>query len=479
MGHQHHFLSRLDRVSLPHVELALSLYRDPDLVRFVIANVRLPDAAERVAVSLEHPERGPFLVVTRDGRFVTCLGEGMSPGELPIITRGQLDGITAKSSDIRGRMEGYQKLAAQAGGFGQLARRLYNAADELSREELVALSALQPLYPFAIFKHYVGLAAELTSARDLLVKQLRKSDNLKPRFREMLRDYWNTAWMLGHMAVLAAMDGRSVIDALPEPVKDALFASSYSWPAVRQGVVALAVRGVWGAARIGKALLPTYKRLYAGAASKLTVLDHGMSLAAIGLRHTRLGAEVQKAIAAGPAVDRTTPQGTFVGAVADVLRRSTEDIVASPEEYTEIQRAHGAHCAVLLTRDVPKDSRFRFERPEDVPEDLAMTLAVNVGWSFLDDATALAHMIACLPWIARAAPESLYLPGDFVRAIHVPWRQELALGMLRSYRDQYGKPGAPRRPEGPARKGPCPCGSGKKYKRCCGAAGDPGAADDE
>jgi uncharacterized protein YchJ len=28
MGHDHHFLSRLDRVSLPHVELALSLYRD-------------------------------------------------------------------------------------------------------------------------------------------------------------------------------------------------------------------------------------------------------------------------------------------------------------------------------------------------------------------------------------------------------------------------------------------------------------------
>ncbi|WP_080682074.1 SEC-C metal-binding domain-containing protein [Sorangium cellulosum] len=26
---------------------------------------------------------------------------------------------------------------------------------------------------------------------------------------------------------------------------------------------------------------------------------------------------------------------------------------------------------------------------------------------------------------------------------------------------------APRQ-EGPSRKGPCPCGSGEKYKRCCG-----------
>src|SRR5437868_5822278 len=119
-GHQHHFLSRLDRVSAPQVELALSLYRDVPLLRFILEKARLPEGAERAAISLEHPAEGPFIVVTRDGKFVTCLGKGMSPGELPIITRGQLDGIAAKAEDLRERMEVCNKLSGERGGTAKL-----------------------------------------------------------------------------------------------------------------------------------------------------------------------------------------------------------------------------------------------------------------------------------------------------------------------------------------------------------------------
>jgi uncharacterized protein YecA (UPF0149 family) len=42
---------------------------------------------------------------------------------------------------------------------------------------------------------------------------------------------------------------------------------------------------------------------------------------------------------------------------------------------------------------------------------------------------------------------------------------ELALAL---YRDDERQP-APR-PTGPTRNGLCPCGSGKKYERCCAAA---------
>ena len=44
------------------------------LLRFVLSAVTLPEAADRVAVSLDDPVQGPFLVVTRTGDFVTCLG---------------------------------------------------------------------------------------------------------------------------------------------------------------------------------------------------------------------------------------------------------------------------------------------------------------------------------------------------------------------------------------------------------------------
>ena len=43
-GHAHHFLSRLDRTSAAETELALSLYRDPALLRSIIELVR-PDRA--------------------------------------------------------------------------------------------------------------------------------------------------------------------------------------------------------------------------------------------------------------------------------------------------------------------------------------------------------------------------------------------------------------------------------------------------
>jgi hypothetical protein len=78
MGHDEHFLERLDRVASDHMALALGLYRDHELVRYILTHLRLPEAAERIAIALEDGGFGPHVVVARDGGFVTCLGPGMS-----------------------------------------------------------------------------------------------------------------------------------------------------------------------------------------------------------------------------------------------------------------------------------------------------------------------------------------------------------------------------------------------------------------
>src|SRR5262245_1713350 len=114
-----HFLSRLERVARPQVELALSLYRDPDLVRVLLRNVGLPEQHERVALSLDHETEGPFVILTREGRFVTCLGQGMAVDDLPIITRQKLDSTTAKLEDFRTRLAAAKKIAGEE-GLGQL-----------------------------------------------------------------------------------------------------------------------------------------------------------------------------------------------------------------------------------------------------------------------------------------------------------------------------------------------------------------------
>jgi hypothetical protein len=44
-GHDVHFLERLERLSTPETELALSLYQDPHLIRALLEQIRLPESA--------------------------------------------------------------------------------------------------------------------------------------------------------------------------------------------------------------------------------------------------------------------------------------------------------------------------------------------------------------------------------------------------------------------------------------------------
>jgi hypothetical protein len=126
-GHDVHFLERLERLSTPQTELALSLYQDPLLIRALLEQIRLPDGAARVALSLADGDRGPFVVVARDGHFVTCLAEGMSPGDHPVIARGQLDAIARRVDEVRNRFDAVQQLAGRHGNVFALLGRIFSA----------------------------------------------------------------------------------------------------------------------------------------------------------------------------------------------------------------------------------------------------------------------------------------------------------------------------------------------------------------
>jgi hypothetical protein len=105
MGHDVHFLSRLERLSLPHVELAMSLYNDTPLLRFILDSLKISDSADRIALSLGDDARGPFLVLQRDGHFVTCLAEGMVPVGLQVVPRSHVEALAQRIQDLRLRME--------------------------------------------------------------------------------------------------------------------------------------------------------------------------------------------------------------------------------------------------------------------------------------------------------------------------------------------------------------------------------------
>ncbi|CAN98000.1 hypothetical protein predicted by Glimmer/Critica [Sorangium cellulosum So ce56] len=459
MGHQHHFLSRLDRVSLPHVELALTLYRDHGLVQYLLGCVKLPDGAERVAIALDDPERGPFLVVTREGRFVTCLGAGMRTGDLPVITRGQLDGLTAKVADLRARMAAANALAGPRGHTAQLLDRIFHAGPDLSREEFVGISAFRPLFGFEFLRAFFGSVTELDELRGALLRIEHPKRTLTP----VLRRYWDLFWAVGHLAALAFMDGRALIESLPEELD--LSTSCLAWGASRQGSVALALRGFRGVAKIGKAQLRACKTAFDEAASPLRLVTSVGSLIALGVGHARLRAEVRKVLSA----PRDLSGAHFHESLLTLFRTTADVVFDEPESAAAVQRELGSHMAVALTRRLAAGDPLRFEREEDVPEALAMTLAVNTRQSFVDDAEVMALTMLFVPWAVRAEPEQLYLPRELIRVVHTRWTPEATMQLLAPLREHYHpkKAQAPRR-EGPSRKGPCPCGSGEKYKRCCG-----------
>ncbi|MBM4320013.1 MAG: hypothetical protein FJ125_08620, partial [Deltaproteobacteria bacterium] len=134
MQHAEHFLTRLDRLVGSEVDLALDLYRDPELVHAVLGTATLPEGSERVAISLEDLSQGPFIVVTRDGHFVTCLGRGMRPGDHPVVTRSQLDACVRQVSRLREKEVLAQQMKSGERQSRQLLRRLLLTAYAVSRE---------------------------------------------------------------------------------------------------------------------------------------------------------------------------------------------------------------------------------------------------------------------------------------------------------------------------------------------------------
>ncbi|MBI5479467.1 MAG: SEC-C domain-containing protein [Deltaproteobacteria bacterium] len=135
----------------------------------------------------------------------------------------------------------------------------------------------------------------------------------------------------------------------------------------------------------------------------------------------------------------------------------------------EVARLVGQERCVELGAHLPPGSPHRYEQPADVPAALALAVAASEPGLFLGDRDQTMRLIVCLPWVARAPAEELYPPADFVRATSRPWRPEDARAILDRLCWLYAYDVPRHAAKAPGRNEPCPCGSGKKYKRCCGA----------
>jgi hypothetical protein len=463
MGHDIHFLQRIERLSPAQADLALTLYRGPGLVAHALGSVLLPEGAERVALALEDRPAGPHVIVTRDGHFVTCLGAGMAVTDCPVVSRAQLD----RASE---RIELLRAALAQRGETRRLCVRLLDGGSGLSREDFLALATLVPI----LGGEYVATAVELTRFLVKVHQNYRRHwyRKITPLVREELHLYWTSQWAVGHLAALCG--------ERPEDVRALCLRGQNDYQAFMKGLIEFAqfcmstpivMRGAWAAARAGRTLLPWLRQKLQESRSRVDVLMAGLPLVTVGLRHRRAHAEVAKALA--------SQRRRLQGPAREPEHEQMETLVVQLEQlmdpaYHELRgrdhRAFGASMYAAFTERLPADSPMRITRPEDVPEDLALTILMNFDGDLYGNNEDIWRTLTVLPWLSAASGADMYLPAQFFESCGPLFSAEATLKRLDSYYRYYRLDEPARAEERPGRNQPCTCGSGKKYKRCCGAA---------
>jgi len=206
----------------------------------------------------------------------------MRVGDTPVVTRLDLDGFIARVADHRARAAARERLFGPQGETQAIVRRVLDAGDELSREEFVAVSSIAPLLRRDLAILQVQTARDLAEARAILLRTLKRTDKLRPPYRDALRSYWRELWAVGHLSVLAAMDGPELCDELPAIAPEAC--AIFSLQAVEQGISAVALKGLWAASRLGTPMIQGYRSVLGAQTSWLQMLDAALGLTLLGFR---------------------------------------------------------------------------------------------------------------------------------------------------------------------------------------------------
>jgi hypothetical protein len=415
----------------------------------------LPVEERRVALALHPAGGGPFIVVTRDGNFVTALGAEMTPKNTTILSRAQVDAFSARVEDARARLELAKDLVPPGKQPEDVMRLLMTRPWGLSREEFSAIAAWVPLFAGRFYREAVEHLTDMDDVRTKFLTQPPKTRRSLPRARSAMELVWNTTHGIGARFALAAMGDLAWAERLADAWQSDAGPTFF---ATRERVHSVAMRGAWAAARMGRPFIPLYKRLLGTPGNLFVRFDAALAMTAIGLRHARHRDEARRIV------------GTMVGSADDWNLEWTREIVRASEEAFEDPEGalkgvaeHGAEILVASAADFAEGSTFRFTRAQDVPRDLALLVAANGAHESVSP-----FALQSLPWVAKLeSAEELYYPEELERALRVDWTLDLI--------EQVYARGLPEKPKpatraGPAlgRNDPCSCGSGAKFKRCCG-----------
>jgi hypothetical protein len=465
LGHAHHFLERLDRVKGEQLEFALELYRDHEAVAYVLDHVTLPEGTGRVALAIADEKEGPFVLVTREGRFVTCLGEGMHHDH-PVVARPRLDALLGKVAEKRARKEFAQRELRPDEEEGDLFHRILARGSRFSREDFVAVTSFEPMLGLAPYMITMDIALEILKLRPAMAHGAHIVD-IKGSTVKTFEKLDRLEWSIAHLCVLAGAAERRTLDAIIDSASVRIASPGYA--CVMNAGSTFFLRAAYFAARLGKNAIPIYKKAYDTQPDWMAQLDAGLGLGAIALRHSGTMAEVRRALSGyGPPIEGEGPP------TEDRSRRNIAHLVLETldkaEERTEIAIKMGRDFCVSYGSQLPEGHALRFEKPEDVPVELAKTALLAFDADIKLQPVQMLTMCG-MTLAARAAPEDFYFPREVVRAWFGQWSPDETLERLKRF--HVPKEGPMRAEAKPGRNDPCHCGSGKKFKKCHGGPNPP------
>lgn len=444
-GHDAHFLQRLDRITREQTEFALGLYRDHQAVKAMLSRIKLAPSEERVALAIDDGGRGPHVVVTRGGAFVTCLGADMSTGHLPVISRARVDGYLRCIADERRRLDMAERIGGPAVDRSAFLSRMVLRKSQLTREEWIGLSAFAPLFAsdlYAMSKH---------SSNEVVRAACRRNRPLRNVPHAIVDAHEKVAYTGAHALVLAGSAGRPAIDRALQLMGPG---RTFSRHATKLSDPRFVYRGIWAAGKVGKALLPSYREALTD--NVLSTADAVLALSTIALRHSGTASDVVRILKR--AQDRYDSAGNeMLALVVDLGLR----VIANPEGARDRVMLEGAR-RFAATESAHRGEDFPVE---DVPDDLAETAWLSTPGDVWQ-AEGFQDAIHTVPLLARISGEAFYYPEAYAERHAPAWTSDDMAAHYQAIRPTP-KLEPVRYDAKIGRNEPCPCESGKKFKRCC------------
>ena len=460
MGHDVHFLERLDRLGTTEVEFALSLYRDAEMVRWILSRARLPDQAERVALAVTRDPRPPHIIVARNGRFVTCLAPGMSTYPHPLVPRAQLDRITGERIGYR---EALRRLAVHGESEDRVWSKVFAVGNRFTREDFQLCEMFAPIVESQLMGEFSDSIVRLSQMTPKVVR-LRRRGRLTD---ELSESYWRGLYGASILAVLAFLPGERV---WVREHTDA-FMGSFSrvfWTLTSTLSSTILRRYAWCTGSAGRGALRGFKERYTQTWIDADVLHAWSGLAGIAAVHRGVRDEVLAHLEVNA---ERPPHGP--DDVAGELRRQCSGLLAQ-----HLAPAGDAAESVTARLEAASQRHLRDRLARVERRGQATSANVEIGSTYIAsheqlwadptlDANARSIFLHSIPFTASLEPAQLFLPKEYIHTVQAWSREDVDL-MLNVAMAEKPVEVPVRAAPTPGRNEKCPCGSGKKYKRCCG-----------